>query len=106
MRVNVNLALSGYGFLKFFSITYVIPFGAARGCALGRPRKRGTGARGGGGVGEAPEENLSRGVSPKSSLTDKILSFRFHDPKTFHFAHINNYLKTEVIKLGIILTIR
>lgn len=49
MRVNVNLALSGYGFLKFFSITYVIPFGAARGCALGRPRKRGTGARGGGG---------------------------------------------------------
>lgn len=56
--------------------------------------------------GEAPEENLSRGVSPKSSLTDKILSFRFHDPKTFHFTHINNYLKTEVIKLGIILTIR
>lgn len=58
------------------------------------------------GGGKAPEENLSRGVSPKSSLTDKILSFRFHDPKTFHFAHINNYLKTEVIKLGIILTIR
>ena len=56
--------------------------------------------------GEAPEENLSRGVSPKSSLTDKILSFRFHDPKTFHFTHINNYLKTEVIELGIILTIR
>lgn len=104
MRVNVNLALSGYGFLKFFSVTYVIPFGAARGCALGRPRKRGTGARVGGG--EAPEENLSRGVSPKSSLTDKILSFRFHDPKTFHFTHINNYLKTEVIELRIILTIR
>lgn len=104
MRVNVNLTLSGYGFLKFFSVTYVIPFGAARGCALGRPRKRGTGARGGGG--EAPEENLSRGVSPKSSLTDKILSFRFHDPKTFHFTHINNYLKTEVIELRIILTIR
>ena len=104
MRVNVNLALSGYGFLKFFSVTYVIPFGAARGCALGRPRKRGTGARRGGG--EAPEENLSRGVSPKSSLTDKILSFRFHDPKTFHFTHINNYLKTKVIELRIILTIR
>ena len=104
MRVNVNLTLSGYGFLKFFSVTYVIPFGAARGCALGRPRKRGTGARGGGG--EAPEENLSRGVSPKSSLTDKILSFRFHDPKTFHFTHINNHLKTEVIELRIILTIR
>ena len=106
MRVNVNLALSGYGFLKFFSITYVIPFGAARGCALGRPRKRGTGARGGGGGGEASEENLSRGVSRKSSLTDKILSFRIHDPKTFHFTHINNYLKTEVIELGAILTIR
>ena len=58
------------------------------------------------GGGEAPEENLSRGVSPKSSLTDKILSFRFHDPKTFHFTHINNYLKTEVIELRIILTIR
>lgn len=56
--------------------------------------------------GKAPEENLSRGVSPKSSLTDKILSFRFHDPKTFHFTHINNYLKTEVIELGIILTLR
>ena len=104
MRVNVNLALSGYGFLKFFSVTFVIPFGAARGCALGRPRKRGTGARGGGG--EAAEENLSRGVSPKSSFTDKILSFRFHDPKTFHFTHINNYLKTKVIELRIILTIR
>ena len=58
------------------------------------------------GGGKAPEENLSRGVSPKSSLTDKILSFRFHDPETFHFTHENNYLKTEVIKLGIILTIR
>ena len=60
----------------------------------------------GGGGGEAPEENLSKGVSPKSSLTDKILSFRIHDPKTFHFTHINNYLKTEVIELGTILTIR
>lgn len=57
-------------------------------------------------VGEASEENLSRGVSPKSSLTDKILSFRIHDSKTFHFTHINNYLKTEVIELGAILTIR
>ena len=55
---------------------------------------------------EASEENLSRGMSPKSSLTDKILSFRIHDPKTFHFTHINNYLKTEVIELGIILTLR
>ena len=59
-----------------------------------------------GGGGEATEENLSRGVSPKSSFTDKILSFRFHDPKTFHFTHINNYLKTKVIELRIILTIR
>ena len=44
-------------------------------------------------------------MSPKSSLTDKILSFRFNDPNSFHFTHINNYLKTEVIELGIILTI-
>lgn len=61
---------------------------------------------GGGGWREAPKESLSRGVSPKSSLTDKILSFRFHDPRTYHFTHINNYLKTDVIELGIILTIR
>lgn len=101
MRVNVNQALSGCGFLKFFSITYVIL--SVQRVALGRPRKRGTGARGGG---EAPKESLSRGVSPMSLLTDQILSFRFHDPKTFHFTHINNYLKTEVIELGIILTIR
>ena len=75
-------------------------------CAWSTPKKRNRCKERWGGGGEATEENLSRGVSPKSSFTDKILSFRFHDPKTFHFTHINNYLKTKVIELRIILTIR
>ena len=103
MRVNVNLALSGYGFLNFFSITYVILSVQRVDVRLVDPEKEEPVQGGGGG---APKESLSRGVSPKSSFTDKILSFLFHDPKTFHFTHINNYLKTEVIELGIILTIR
>ena len=70
-------------------------FAAARGCALGRPRKRGTGGGGGG----APKESLSRGVLLKSSLTDKILSFHFHDPNqermiSFSLAQIHFILPT------------
>ena len=105
MRVNVNQALSGCGFLKIFSITYVILSVQRVDVRLVDPEKEEP-VQGEGGGGEAPKKSLSRGVSPKSLLTDQILSFRFHDPKTFPFTHINNYLKTEVIELGIILTIR
>ena len=101
--MNVNVALLGYRFLTFCDNLCILSLPRVD-VRLVDPEKEEPVGGGGGGPpwkvwGGAPKESLSRGVLLKSSLTDKILSFHFHDPNqermiSFSLAQIHFILPT------------